>query len=179
MGHDALRIRRIVEDDWSGITELEARTYTGSALSEEQEALKSRARASPETCFLLEHGRRTVGYVLALPYPFRRYPDLGRAEDTVFRSANLHLHDCVVAEEFRRRGWGTRLIDHLSATAGSRSYERISLIAVGGSDTFWSARGYAPHTEVGLPPGYGEDAVYMSMAVSSPARGASRKNEVS
>ncbi|MEV1047762.1 GNAT family N-acetyltransferase [Streptomyces sp. NPDC049916] len=178
MGHD-VHIRTIAEDDWPGISALESRTYTACDLSEDQEALRSRTVSSPETCFVLEHERRTVGYLLALPYPFRRYPDLGRAEDTVFRSTNLHLHDCVVDTAFRRRGWGTRLIDHLAGAAGAKRFERISLIAVGGSDAFWSARGYRSHTEVPLPRGYGADAVYMSQAVGSPVSGAARTNEAS
>ncbi|MFD4024065.1 GNAT family N-acetyltransferase [Streptomyces sp. NPDC058576] len=188
MGHN-VRLRNIIEDDWSGITELESRTYTVNDLSEEREVLESRSHASPETCFVLEFEHEIVGYALALPYPIFRYPDLGRTEDTVFRSRNLHLHDFVIAEEFQGRGWATYLLNHLADAARSKKYERISLIAVGGSKNFWSASGYEPYGEVELAPSYGANAVYMSMALhgdqaihmklgSSPMRGASRKGEV-
>ena len=57
----------------------------------------------------------------------------------------------------------------LSAVARSQGYERISLVAVGGSDTYWSARGFTAHPDVPLPDGYGTDALYMSTTLSAAA----------
>jgi ribosomal protein S18 acetylase RimI-like enzyme len=164
MGHD-VRIRHISDGDWSGIVALEASAYTDSALSEDRAALESRARASPATCFVLDCVQQIAGYLLALPYPMLQYPDLTRPEEIIFRSRNLHLHDLVIAENFRGRGLAKQLLHHLTATAGSKKYERISLIAVAGSETFWSANGYNAHHEVALPKSYGANAVYMSKAV--------------
>ncbi|MFC9857703.1 MULTISPECIES: GNAT family N-acetyltransferase [unclassified Streptomyces] len=182
---DDLRVRRVRDSDWNGIVALEAGAYTDSSLSEGRAALESRAWASPATCFVLEGDLpesdlpeseapeseapegdpRIAGYVLALPYPMYRYPDLARSEDTVFRSPNLHLHDLVIAEEFRGRGLAKRLLHRLTETARSMSYEQISLIAVEGNEGFWSANGYHPLPHVTLPGTYGTDAVYMSRAV--------------
>jgi ribosomal protein S18 acetylase RimI-like enzyme len=142
--------------------------YESCGLSEEPAALKSRARSSPATCFVLEIGQRIAGYVLSLPYPPFRYPDLTRAEEAggwPFRSRNLHLHDLVIAGGFRRRGLGNRLHQHLTTTARSSGYQRISLVAVAGSDTFWAANGYRAHAGLVLPDCYGADAVYMSKAI--------------
>lgn len=182
---DDLRVRRIRDSDWNGIVALEAGAYTDSSLSEGRAALESRAWASPATCFVLEGelpegevlegdlpeaevlegDRRIAGYVLALPYPMHQYPDLARSEDTLFHSPNLHLHDLVIAEEFRGRGLAKRLLQRLTDTARSMSYEQISLIAVEGNEGFWSANGYHPLPHVTLPGTYGTDAVYMSRAV--------------
>ncbi|MCX4677181.1 GNAT family N-acetyltransferase [Streptomyces sp. NBC_01433] len=164
---DDMRVRHIRDSDWDGIVALEAGAYTDSSLSEGRAALESRAWASPATCFVLEGGlpegeRRIAGYVLALPYPMYQYPDLARSEDVIFRSRNLHLHDLVIAEEFRGRGLAKRLLRPLTESARSMSYERISLIAVEGNESFWSANGYHPHPHVTLPGTYGTDAVYMS-----------------
>ena len=164
MGYD-VRIRHISDADWTGIVALEASAYTDSALSEGRAALESRAHASPATCFVLDFEQRMAGYLLALPYPMFRYPDLSRAEEIAFRSRNLHLHDLVIAEGLRGRGLAKRLLQHLTATAGPRMYERISLVAVGGSEAFWSANGYIAHRGVALPASYGTNAVYMSKAV--------------
>ncbi|MGW0563123.1 GNAT family N-acetyltransferase [Streptomyces sp. NPDC003016] len=164
MGQD-VNIRHISEGDWDGIVALEASIYIESELSEEREALESRAHASPDTCFVLDFEQQIVGYSLALPYPTFQYPDLTRAEETTFHSRNLHLHDLAVAEKFRGRGLAKRLVRHLTATARSKMYERMSLISVGGSDAFWSANGFDAHREVSLPKSYGTNAVYMSKAV--------------
>ncbi|WP_372671787.1 GNAT family N-acetyltransferase [Amycolatopsis kentuckyensis] len=162
----AERVRPISAEDWTGIAALEARAYGGRGLSESRPVLESRGRSSPVTSFVLDAGDRVGGYLLALPYPRFRFPDPARAEDTVFRSPNLHLHDIVVGDELRGRGWAKRLLRHLTETARSFRYERISLIAVGGTTGFWAAQGYRAHPEVAVPAGYGPDAVYMSREIA-------------
>ncbi len=160
-----IRIRQISERDWDGIAALEASTYEESGLSEGRAALESRARASLDTCFVLDAGQRIAGYVLSLPYPVFQFPDLTRAEKLTFRSRNLHLHDLVIAKGFRGRGFGGNLLRHLTLTAASNMYRRISLVAVGGSNAFWSANGYHAHPELTVPSSYGANAVYMSRAI--------------
>ncbi|GGV22022.1 GNAT family N-acetyltransferase [Streptomyces spectabilis] len=164
-----LRIRAIADADWDGIAALEAAVYTPLGLSEGRAALESRAASSPGTCFVLDGGRGAAGYVLALPYPLFQCPDLTLGEASAFPSRNLHLHDLVIAEHLRGGGLARRLLRHLSATARSLTYERISLVAVGGSDTFWAAHGFAAHPDVPLPDGYGADALYMSKALPGTA----------
>ncbi|WP_447035678.1 GNAT family N-acetyltransferase [Streptomyces sp. DSM 118878] len=176
----AVRVRRIAEDDWDGIVELEARAYTRLGLTEGRHALRSRMLASPDTCFALDSGPRLAGYLLALPYPETRYPDLGslgnEPAETSLPARNLHLHDIVVAEDLRQRGLAHHLLDGLTAAARAHGYERISLVAVGGSDQYWARRGYAADEGAGLPAGYGPTAVYMSRAV--PAGPVARDREV-
>ncbi|MFR9798785.1 GNAT family N-acetyltransferase [Streptomyces sp. MS06] len=163
-----VRVRHLAEEDWPSVTALEARAYAGSGLSEGPDALRSRAAASPETCFVLDRDRQVAGYLLALPYPPSRYPDPERPEERGFRSRNLHLHDVVVAERHRGQGLAGRLLARLTRTAAARGYERISLVAVGRSAAFWSARGFSAHPEVEVCPGYGDHAQYMSQATPTP-----------
>ncbi|MER6530164.1 GNAT family N-acetyltransferase [Streptomyces sp. NPDC001508] len=164
MGHPP-RVRAIADADWPHVAALEADTYAGSSLTEGRAALESRGRASPGTCFVLDLDGRIAGYVLALPYPMFRYPDLTRPERLTHHSRNLHLHDLAVAEPLRGRGLGRRLLARLTAVAAARRYERISLVAIDGMEGFWRAHGYRTHHGVHVPPGYGEDAVYMSTGV--------------
>ncbi|MBC2876518.1 MULTISPECIES: GNAT family N-acetyltransferase [Streptomyces] len=168
-----IRVRGIAERDWDAVVALEAGAYTALGLSEGPAALRSRADASPATCFVLDVDSRPAGYLLALPYPAFRCPDLTRPEvpeapgAPADPAANLHLHDIVVAPHLRRRGLARHLLRHLTRTARARGDERISLVAVGGSETFWSARGFAAHPDVTLPDGYGPHAVYMSRPVTA------------
>ncbi|MEU0004517.1 GNAT family N-acetyltransferase [Streptomyces sp. NPDC006314] len=162
-----MRIRGIAEADWPQLAALEAEAYADLPLTEGEEMLRSRARASAGTCFVLDLDGRLAGYVIALPYPRFHCPDLARPEQVVHHSANLHLHDLVVSAHLRRRGLGTRLVRHLTEAARTRGFETISLIAVAGKEPFWRANGYRPHPEAGLPPGYGGDAVHMSARVAA------------
>ncbi|MEE4543696.1 GNAT family N-acetyltransferase [Streptomyces sp. V4-01] len=158
-----MRIRPVADADWDGIVTLEAGAYTPLGLCEGRAALVAKVRASPATCFVLDAGRRPAGYLLALPYPESAYPELADRDESVLDSPNLHLHDLVVAEELRGRGLGRRLLGRLTADARARGYERISLVAVGGSHTFWSANGFTAHDGIADPRSYGAGSVYMSM----------------
>ncbi|MGW3287075.1 GNAT family N-acetyltransferase [Streptomyces sp. NPDC001002] len=165
---DLVRIRPIAETDWEALVEMEARAYDQLGLTEGREVLRSRADASPDLCFVLDVGARPAGYLLALPYPAFHYPSLEHTQPATAASAsspdNVHLHDIVITEGLRGRGLAQRLLHHLASTVRSRGYERISLVAVGRSRTFWSARGFTAHPRV-RPTGYGTGAVYMSKAV--------------
>ncbi|QMU76630.1 GNAT family N-acetyltransferase [Streptacidiphilus sp. PB12-B1b] len=167
-------IRHITDHDWDDIVALESGAYAALGLSEQRSALESRAHASPSTCFVIECDRRIAGYLLALPYPHAHYPDLARPEHGTHRTDNLHLHDLVVARPLRRRGLARLLLRQLTATAAAQAYDRISLVAVAGSDAFWSANGFTAHHGAAPPPGYGAHAVYMSRAVRAHATGEPR-----
>ncbi|ANP50147.1 GNAT superfamily N-acetyltransferase [Streptomyces griseochromogenes] len=158
-------IRSITEADWPEVAALEAGAYADTALAEGEAALRSRASAG--TCFVLDLDGRLAGYVLALPYPMFRYPDLARAERVAHHSPNLHLHDLVISAPLRRRGLGSRLVGHLTDAAGARGFRTMSLIAVGGKEPFWRANGYRAHRGARLPAGYGSDAVYMSTRLAA------------
>ncbi|MGW7548386.1 GNAT family N-acetyltransferase [Streptomyces sp. NPDC054770] len=160
-------IRGIGEADWPQVAVLEAEAYAGTSLIEGAAVLRSRALASADTCFVLHLDGRIAGYILALPYPKFRFPDLTRPEQAVHHSPNLHLHDLVISEAARHRGLGTQLVSHLTDTARERGFESISLIAVGGKETFWRANGYRAHPETRVPRSYGSDAVYMSTQVAA------------
>lgn len=156
----AERIRPIEESDWSSIIALESDTYGKQELSESPEVLRS--RANPATSFVLDMDGRTGGYLLALPYPPLRFPDLTSPENSAFESRSLHLHDMVIDADFRSRGWGGRLARHLIKTGQSLGYGRIALVSVDGSAGFWGSLGFRAQPDVPLPASYGSDAVYMS-----------------
>ncbi|MER5603734.1 GNAT family N-acetyltransferase [Streptomyces sp. NPDC002265] len=170
------RIRLFREGDWDEVVALEERAYATSGLSEGREALRSRHRASPSTCFVLEHAGGFGGYLLALPYPLFRCPDLSLAEEDAAQGnggSNLHTHDLAIAERARGRGLARRMQRHLEETGRAARYRTLSLVAVRGSETLWSRLGYRARPEIGLPASYGAEAVYMAkpleLAATDPA----------
>lgn len=158
-------IRQLADGDWDAVVALEHDAYAADGLSEGREALRSRAVASPETCFVLEQRGTVRGYLLSLPYPPLRCPDLARAEDTAFESDNLHVHDLVIAEDLRGREVALGFMRHFRARAEELGFEQISMVAVRGADILLRIIGYRSHREVAVPESYGRRAVYMSMPV--------------
>jgi predicted N-acetyltransferase YhbS len=146
--------------DWPQVAALEAAAYQKLGLSESLDSLRSRAGSG--TSFVLEADGAVVGYVLALAYPYGRFPDLVAPEPAPYRTANLHLHDMVVAADRRGAGLGTRLAGRLLAVARDHEYERVSLVALEGSAAFWARQGFHPQPSVPAPAGYGQGATYMS-----------------
>ncbi|WP_151769936.1 GNAT family N-acetyltransferase [Streptomyces abyssomicinicus] len=160
-------IRLLREEDWEEVVTLEERAYAASGLSEGEAALRSRHGASPSTCFVLEHAGGFGGYLLALPYPPLRCPDLGLAEEGAGEGSNLHLHDLVIAEQTRGQGLGRRMQQRLEETGRAARYETLSLVSVQGSRELWSRLGYRGRPDVGLPASYGADALYMAKPLGS------------
>ncbi|TDD59981.1 GNAT family N-acetyltransferase [Kribbella antibiotica] len=147
-------VRPITADDWERIAELEKAAYEPLGLAEGRSALEAWGALSPQTCFVV--GLPVQAYVLAMPFPYGEYPALG--QPSAASSDNLHLHDLCVAPESRRTGLGQQLVGHLTAVA--TGYRRISLIALSGTSSFWSAQGFGPAPAV--PVGYGDDARYLT-----------------
>ncbi|MFF7361581.1 hypothetical protein [Streptomyces sp. NPDC008125] len=56
------RISHLLEADRDAVVPLEARACTASGLAEWRETLRSRHRASPSTCFVLEYEGEFGGY---------------------------------------------------------------------------------------------------------------------
>ncbi|MCX5402336.1 GNAT family N-acetyltransferase [Streptomyces sp. NBC_00102] len=187
------RIRLLQEDDWDALVVLEERAYRESGLTEGREALRSRHRSSPSTCFVLEYEGGFGGYLLALPYPLDRCPDLSRAEvcadqENVRESgrgrgrvSNLHLHDVVIAERARGRGLARRMVRHLEETGRVGHYRTLSLVAVQGSREMWTRLGCRARPGTVLPASYGAGAVYMTKpletATAAPAQAPSSAAE--
>lgn len=154
-----LSLRPLQTADWPGVVALESATYAPLGLSEDPAVLRSRAGAG--TSFVLSLGSSLAGYLLALPYPYGEFPHLTDASSPA-SSADLHLHDMVIAAEHRGFGLGRRLAEHLLSAARARSYARVSLVSVGGSGAFWTRHGFQSRPEVPAPAGYGPGATYMS-----------------
>ncbi|WP_031072886.1 GNAT family N-acetyltransferase [Streptomyces sp. NRRL WC-3742] len=158
-------IRLLADGDWAAVVALEHDAYAADGLSEGEEALRSRGSSSPRTCFVLERDGVVHGYLLSLPYPPLRCPDLTRPEEEAFASENLHVHDLVIAEELRGKEVALGFMRHFQREAGAQGYRTISMVAVRGADILLRLLGYRAHREVAVPPCYGRRAVYMSTPV--------------
>jgi GNAT superfamily N-acetyltransferase len=161
-------IRVLQEQDWPRIHALEAAAYAGLGLSEGEAALRSRAAASPATNLVVVADGTVVGYLLTLPYPVGRFPDLTRDEAEVFdERANLHLHDIVIDRQYQVRGLPERLLEAISRTAAELGFEQLSMVSLRRSRRRWTRMGFVEHPAVPVPDYYGEGAGYLTYGVTA------------
>ncbi|PYC72070.1 GNAT family N-acetyltransferase [Streptomyces tateyamensis] len=161
-------IRLLQEQDWPRIHELEAQAYAELGLSEDPQALRSRAAASPATNFVVVDGERVVGYLLTLPYPAGRFPDLARGEAAAHdERANLHLHDIVIDRRYQVRGLPEQLLAVISAAAAALGFEQLSMVSLRRSRRRWTRMGFVEQPEVAVPASYGEGAGYLTYGVGA------------
>ncbi|MFI6845629.1 GNAT family N-acetyltransferase [Kitasatospora sp. NBC_00085] len=134
---------------------------------------------------MVERRGKVIGYLLSLPYPLYRCPDLGAVDEAGTEASepaatgpepasepasdpeprNLHVHDLVIAEAWRSKDVALRFMRHLKEYARTQGFGRISMVAVRRSDILLAMLGYRTHREVAVPECYGKRAVYMSMAI--------------
>lgn len=165
---EPLSIRPIEDGDWAGILRVQQTCYA-AWLVESEAALRSKAAASPATCFIASTAAgRIAAYVLAHPYPQGEWPDLDRTTIPHAPADNLLLHDMAVHPDFAGQGLGAILFQSVERFARAQGYSTISLVAVQDAAGYWRKLGFAALVQ-SLPggrqqaKGYGSGAVLMEM----------------
>lgn len=160
-----MSIVEISEKSWQGILQVQMEAYTGVP-SEEVDVLKSKWKASPETCFVFQSSRNQVlGYLLAHPWNSDEPPKLFEKLPRKSAGDTLYLHDLAVRTNARKSGIGLQLSSKLIEVAKVRQYNRVLLVAVQESGGYWSKFGFREVHNVSICPSYGKNAKLMAFNV--------------
>lgn len=155
-------IRQARTDDVPAIFLIEHRVYP-AALAENQEALGARIMISPQTCAVACVDDVLVGYVLAHPWRDNSSPGLNHTlTELPHPSCVLHLHDLAVLPDRRGLGVAQALVAWVTHAAARGGFPRITLVAVGGAETFWRKMGFS---DEGPAHGYDDGAIFMGQQV--------------
>ena len=162
---------RGTEVDWRGMTgfdmpsveRIAAAVHPG--LFEDIEVLSERQALYHDGAYVLEVGERIAGYVLSHPWRYGDAPTLntmiGQLPDT---PDTYYIHDIAVLPLARKIGAASQIVDGLFKHARASGFTSVSLIAVNGSEPFWSRFGFAVEDVGGLKQkllSYDTDARYM------------------
>lgn len=110
---------------------------------ESPEVLAERRRLYPNGAHLLEIGERPVGYVLSHPYRSDAIPALNALiGDLPGEVDTFYLHDLALLPVARRMGAAAFMVEVLGRHALARGLATLSLVAVNGSQPFWSRLGF-------------------------------------
>jgi len=158
-------IRKITNNSWNGILKLQEEAYTGIP-PEEINVLKSKWKASPETCFVLETvDEEIVGYLLAHAWNSKVPPKLFEELPLKTRGDILYLHDLAVMNKVRGLGVGKQLANKLIEIAKLRKFNRVLLVAVQESGSYWFKLGFREIKNVPICSSYGLGAKLMSLDI--------------
>ena len=154
-------ITEISEDSWNGILRVQEEAYT-DVPPEEVNVLKSKWKASPETCFKFQsENKKIVGYLLAHSWNSDEPPKLFEELPKDSFGTILYLHDLAVSSRVRGMGVGKQLLKKLLDTAKKKRFERILLVAVQNSEGYWSSLGFSEIPNIPVCSSYGSKAKLM------------------
>jgi GNAT superfamily N-acetyltransferase len=119
----------------------------------------------PAGCLVLEQRGEVTGYLIAHPWYRDAPPKLGAMLGAIPAHADsYYLHDIALLPAARGTGAAGAALDFVMARARTLGFSDIALMAVGGADRFWAARGFA-YVPRDVDPSYGADAYLMLGAV--------------
>ena len=158
-----MSITPISEAAWPGILKVQDEAYTGVA-PEELDVLKSKWQASPQTCFVFQLPNNHIGgYLLAHPWDAPQPPKLFEQHTPPSSGHGLYLHDLAVSQHSRGLGIGKQLATEFLNVARALKFKRVLLVAVQGSEGFWSGLGFTEEAESQVCSSYGMQAKLMSV----------------
>lgn len=119
----------------------------------------------PAGCLVFEQHGEVVGYLITHPWYSDAPPKLGAMLGAIPAHADsYYLHDIALLPAARGTGAAKAALDFVTARARALGFSDIALMAVGGADRFWAARGFA-HVPRDVDPSYGAGAYLMLGAV--------------
>lgn len=112
--------------------------------TERPEVFAERRALYPAGCFMLDCDGAAGGYLISHPWHRRSPVPLDRTIGAIPGDAgSYYLHDLALLPDTRGFGAGRRGVELVLAHAGSAGFGEVSLVAVNGADTFWSAQGFS------------------------------------
>jgi len=154
-------LTEISEGSWNGILRVQEEAYT-DVPPEDVNVLKSKWNSSPETCFIFQSENKNIlGYLLAHSWNSDEPPKLFEELPKGSFGTILYLHDLAVSKSSMGMGVGKQLANKLLDTARSRGFKKVLLVAVQGSEGFWSSLGFSEILNVPVCSSYGNNAKLM------------------
>ena len=114
---------------------------------EEDAVLEEKFNLSPSSCFILSDNESSsgsvYGYCLAHPYKMNSIPALDQLLHKLPEKCDtLYIHDLALLPEAQGGGNGKKAVELLLSVAERENFDKLSLVAVHGSQVFWQKNGF-------------------------------------
>ncbi len=154
-------IQEIEDKHWPNILKIQDESYQDFG-AEELDVLKSKYEASPNTCFVCSSSNgELLGYLLAHPWSGTFPPKLFEPLPNIEQGEYLYLHDMAISPQSKGKGIGRMMASKLFGVAQNKGINRVILVAVQGSESFWSKVGFHEVNWGDECSSYGESAILM------------------
>ncbi|MDZ3830271.1 MAG: GNAT family N-acetyltransferase [Sphingopyxis sp.] len=131
----------------------------GAAYSESRETFAERLALYPAGCQILDRDGAALGYLITHPWCRDTPPALGQRLGAIPADADTYyLHDIALRPETRGSGAGAAAVAHVETCARAAGFDEITLVAVGGADSYWERHGF---TKLIAYPAYGPECWLM------------------
>jgi GNAT superfamily N-acetyltransferase len=163
-----LQWRPMVAADLPAVDRLSARIHPD--YPERPEVLAEKFRLFPRGCFVLDRGPEIHGYCFSHPWTAGPPPALDTAIGALPDTPDAYfIHDIALDQPARGMALASLLVPMLTDTARGVGIGRMMLVAVGGSEPFWTRMEFCRTADVNLQAAaralYGEGAVQMERAI--------------
>lgn len=112
--------------------------------SEPFEVYAERLALYPAGCFVFAADGAPSGYLIAHPWRRDTPPKLGAVLGAIPADADtFYLHDIALLPATRGTGAGRAAVELTIRAARAAGFGEITLMAVGGADSFWTAQGFS------------------------------------
>ncbi|WP_076407491.1 GNAT family N-acetyltransferase [Shewanella sp. UCD-KL12] len=159
-----MKLRSISCDDWAEILLIQDECYPDLE-PESLQALQSKWRVSPLSCFVIEIHKQVVGYCLAHPWHLGNPPSLEQVITADKQANSLYLHDIALSAKAQGKGAGQAALKKLMQLAKQSAYSSLSLVAVQGASSYWMKQGFVVQEIEKSLTGYTPDACYMVLEI--------------
>lgn len=111
---------------------------------EDETVFAERQRLYPAGCLVLDLGGRPAGYTLTHPWHYLNPPALNIALGALPENpSTYYIHDVALLPEARGASAGSDAVRAIIAHAAATGIGNMSLIAVKGTQGFWTRHGFA------------------------------------
>ncbi|MFZ5690998.1 MAG: GNAT family N-acetyltransferase [Pseudomonadota bacterium] len=164
-----LRWRPMTMADLPMVHDLSSRIHPD--FPERPEILAEKVRLFPRGCFVLDGAHLPIsGYCFSHPWRAGPPPALDTLLDVLPEPPTAYfIHDLTVEAFLRRRNLASGFVRQLVDLARSIPVDRMMLVAVSGSEPFWTRMGFRRTADAAVQDAatakYGEGAVHMERDV--------------
>jgi GNAT superfamily N-acetyltransferase len=138
---------------------------------EDEAVFRERLDLFPGGCCVLVHDGETVGYIICHPGICGQPVPLDTLLGVLPDNADvLYIHDISIDLGMRGQGLASEAVEHAKLLARKHGFERLALVAVNRSQSFWEGHGFWGIAESALESsltGYGEAGSYMACRIGS------------